>query len=110
MFCAIDTDILLYRAASSAETEIDWGDDIWSLFTDLKNAKEAFQHQIDVITGKLGVSDYVCCLSDHGSNFRRSLTPPTNPIAKAHASQLAMSRCVIGSRKISGHSDDQGRS
>ena len=59
MFCAIDTDILLYRAALAAETEIDWGDDIWSLFTDLKDARQAFQHQVDVITGKLGVTDYV---------------------------------------------------
>ena len=32
MFLAVDGDILLYRAASAAETEIDWGEDIWSLY------------------------------------------------------------------------------
>ena len=39
MFLAVDGDILLYRAASAAETEIDWGDDFWSLYTDLNDAK-----------------------------------------------------------------------
>jgi DNA polymerase-1 len=75
MFAAIDTDILLYRAALAAETEIEWGSDVWSLFTDLKDAKQAFQHQVDVITSKLGVSDYVCCLSDHSNNFRKVVDP-----------------------------------
>ena len=75
MFAAIDTDILLYRAALAAETEIDWGDDIWSLFTDLKDARQAFQFQLDKITDTLGVKDYVCCLSDHGNNFRKVVDP-----------------------------------
>ena len=39
---AIDTDILLYRSTSAAETEVDWGGDIFSLWTDLKEAKDAF--------------------------------------------------------------------
>ena len=38
---AIDTDILLYRSTSAAETEVDWGGDIFSLWTDLKEAKDA---------------------------------------------------------------------
>ena len=75
MFLAIDTDILLYKAASAAETEISWGDDIWSLFTDLKDAKEAFQQQLDQITTQLGVHDYVCCLSDNKGNFRKTVDP-----------------------------------
>ena len=75
MFLALDTDILLYRAASAAETEIDWGGDVWSLYADLKDAKEVFELQIDRITAKLGIADYVCCLSDHGNNFRRDVDP-----------------------------------
>ena len=66
------------KSATAAETEIDWGSDIWSLFTnDLNDAKEAFQQQIDRITTHLGVSDYVCCLSDHGNNFRKTALDPT---------------------------------
>lgn len=75
MFLALDTDILLYKSATSAEREIDWGSDIWSLFTNLADAKEAFQQQIDRITTTLGVHDYVCCLSDHGNNFRKVVEP-----------------------------------
>ena len=72
-FLALDTDILLYKAASSAETEINYGDDVWSLYTDLKDAKQAFHFQIDRITEKLNIKDYVCCLSDHKSNFRKDV-------------------------------------
>lgn len=75
MFLAIDGDILLYKAATAAEVEIDWGDDVWSLQTDLKDAKQGFQAQLDNITGKLGIDDYVICLSDHSSNFRKTVDP-----------------------------------
>jgi len=75
MFLALDTDILMYKAATAAEREIDWSGDIWSLYTDLAEAKAAFQTQIDRITNKLDVHDYVCCLSDHGNNFRKTLEP-----------------------------------
>lgn len=75
MFCAIDTDILLYRAATAAEKEIEWGDDIWSLFTDLQDAKDAFAWQLDDILSTLQLKDYVCCLSDHSNNFRKVVDP-----------------------------------
>ena len=75
MFLALDTDILMYKAATAAEQEVDWGGDIWSLHTDLNEAKDAFQQQIDRITAKLGIEDYVCCLSDHGNNFRKVVDP-----------------------------------
>ena len=75
MFLAIDTDILLYKAAASAEQEIDWGDDVWSLQTDLKDAKASFETQVEQITERLGVEDHVFCLSDHGENFRRQVDP-----------------------------------
>ena len=76
MFLALDTDILCYRAASSAEMEIDWGDDIWSLQTDLKDAKMSFKTQLDVIRERTGVTEFVCCLSDSGdNNFRKKVSP-----------------------------------
>ena len=75
MFLALDTDILMYKAATAAEREIDWSGDIWSLYTDLAEAKAAFQTQIDRITNKLDVHDYVCCLSDLTGNFRKQVDP-----------------------------------
>jgi len=76
MFLALDTDILAYKAASSAEMEIDWGDDVWSLQSDLKDAKMSFKTQVDVIRERTGVSEFVCCLSDSSeNNFRKTVYP-----------------------------------
>ena len=85
---AIDTDILLYKAATSAETEIDWGDDVWSLYTDLSDAKSAFEMQLDKITQKLGVHDFVCCLSDHGGNFRKLIRPTSRTGRSTQAGRI----------------------
>ena len=63
-FLALDTDILLYRSTSTAEKEVDWGNDVWSLWSDLKDAKEAFREQVEYIGKKLGVDNVVCALSD----------------------------------------------
>ncbi len=72
---AIDADILLYRSTSAAESEVDWGDDIFSLWMDMKEAKAAFVRQLENIQEKLGVTNVVCCISDSGNNFRKSVDP-----------------------------------
>ena len=71
----IDADILLYKSAVSAEQEIDWGDDVWSLQTDLKDAKQAFDEQVQQITDELNDDDMVFCLSDRSGNFRKLVDP-----------------------------------
>jgi DNA polymerase I len=68
----IDADLYLYRAAAAAEEEINWGDDIWSLSTDLKVAKTIFQDQIQRICERLGSADFIMCISDR-ENFRREI-------------------------------------
>jgi DNA polymerase-1 len=68
----IDGDLYLYRACAACETEIDWGDDIWSLSTDLKEAKTVFQKTIDDFCDTLGTGHFIVCLSDKG-NFRKEL-------------------------------------
>ena len=55
----IDGDLFLYRAAASAETEVDWGDDIWSLSTDLKQAKQGFMNIIEDICGELNSVNFI---------------------------------------------------
>ena len=75
MFLACDADILLYKSMTIAEQEIDWGDDIWTLYADLKDAKQAFNFQLNKIRQELDVDDYVCCLSDHTHNFRKDVDP-----------------------------------
>ncbi len=75
MFLAFDADIPLYQAASSAEFEMDWGEDIWSLSTDLAEAKDIFRQQVDNIKKKTGVSQAVFCLTDPHHNFRKDVYP-----------------------------------
>ena len=74
-FLALDTDILLYRSTSAAEREVDWGDDVWSLWSDLKDAKDAFREQVESIGKKLGVDNVVCALSDSKVNYRKQIDP-----------------------------------
>ena len=68
----IDGDLYLYRACAAAEEEINWGNDIWSLVSDLKVAKRIFQTTIDEACAHLDTSHFIICLSDRG-NFRKEL-------------------------------------
>ena len=75
MHLLVDTDILLYKAATSAETEIDWGEDIWSCSTDLNEAKKAFIYQMDKIKEALKSDNATFCMSDYKGNFRKQIDP-----------------------------------
>jgi len=68
----IDGDLFLYRVAAAAEQETDWGDDVWSLSSDLKQAKKGFQNILDDICTELGSFNFIVCLSD-SKNFRHSV-------------------------------------
>ena len=68
----IDADIYAYRSCSAAEEETDWGNDIWSLSTDLKIAKDIFAHEIDKCIETLGSSDVLLCFTS-GTNFRKTI-------------------------------------
>ena len=70
----IDGDLYLYRASISVEKEIDWGDDIWSLYADIGAAKEIFQNQLEKFKEKLGAEDMVVTMSG-SSNFRKTVEP-----------------------------------
>jgi len=68
----IDADIYAYRSCSAAEEETDWGDDIWSLSTDLKVAKTIFQREIEKFRDTLNISDVLLCFTS-GDNFRKTI-------------------------------------
>ena len=70
----IDADLFLFRASIIAEDETDWGDDIWSLATDLKVAKQIFTDQINGFHERLGTSEALMCISD-SVNFRKAVSP-----------------------------------
>lgn len=68
----IDGDLYLYRACAAAEEEVDWGEDVWSLSTDLKVAKKIFQDTIDSVCEHLETPHFIVCLSDR-DNFRKDV-------------------------------------
>jgi DNA polymerase-1 len=70
----VDADILLYQACSAAEEETDWGDDVWSLTTDLKEAKAMFQDRLAAIEERLNSHKVTLCISDK-ENFRKTVYP-----------------------------------
>jgi DNA polymerase-1 len=70
----IDADLYLYRACAAAEQEVNWGDDVWSLSTDLKVAKATVQNLIQRWCEKFETVDFVMCISDR-ENFRKEIYP-----------------------------------
>ncbi|MDB2513545.1 hypothetical protein N9Y31_03420 [Alphaproteobacteria bacterium] len=70
----IDADIYAFRAVAATEEETDWGDDIWSLSTDLKIAKRIVQESFDQFYETLGSEDILLCFSSK-DNFRKRINP-----------------------------------
>ena len=70
----IDADILVYQYSVTVEHEVDWGDDVWSLWADVKEAKELILNYLESLKEMTGVDDLVFCFS-HKDNFRKSIYP-----------------------------------
>ena len=68
----IDADITAYQATASAEMEYEWADDIWTLYSDLKQAKEHFDYLVYKLVEDTDIHDYKLCFSD-SANFRKTL-------------------------------------
>jgi DNA polymerase-1 len=70
----IDGDILCYTASASVEKAIDWGDDFWTLHSDLAEAKSRVDIDIVEFVERLNGTSYTVCFS-HRDNFRKSIYP-----------------------------------
>lgn len=74
MMALVDGDLYLYRTLAATEDETDWGDDVWSLTSDLKVAKENFNNTIKQYVEECGADWFTLCFSDK-ENFRKKLHP-----------------------------------
>jgi len=72
----IDADLYLYRATAATEQEICWDEDegsnLWSLDTDLKQAKQLFRDQLEHFKDTLKDTSFLLCLSS-ATNFRKQV-------------------------------------
>jgi DNA polymerase-1 len=70
----IDGDIIVYRYASTVEHEVDWGDDVWSLWSDAKEAKQLILQYLEHLVEMTAADDFIFCFSDK-DNFRKAILP-----------------------------------
>lgn len=70
----IDGDIIVYRYASTVEQEVDWGDDVWSLWSDAKEAKQLILQYLEHLVEMTAADDFIFCFSDK-DNFRKTILP-----------------------------------
>ena len=70
----IDGDIIAYKVACACEHAIEWSEGVWTLHSDLKEAKALFQEQYEQIRDKITADDVVFALSPK-RNFRYRIWP-----------------------------------
>ena len=68
----VDGDLLAYKITSSLEAPIDWGDDVWTLWADLKKGKQLFLQSIAYYLTLTKSKEAIICFSDK-NNFRKEL-------------------------------------
>jgi DNA polymerase-1 len=76
MIALIDGDILIYTVAFQVEQAIDWGDDMWTLHADMKEARQRLDLEISSFRELLSARSVRIALSDSTErNFRKRLWP-----------------------------------
>lgn len=83
----IDGDIVCYEAASAVEQETDWGDDLWTLHSDLAEAKAMVMAKLLGWQGRYS-ANLVIAFSD-SLNFRKGVYPEYKSNRKSKRKPLA---------------------
>lgn len=79
----IDGDILVYQVASAAEKPFDWGDDLWTLHSDMNEALPTLEAKIGEIKNELKADHIVFALTTTTRNFRKDVYPKYKANRKA---------------------------
>ena len=83
----IDGDIICYEAASAVEQEIDWGEDLWTLHSNLDEAKALVETKLLRWQERFS-ADIVIGFSD-SANFRKAVYPDYKGNRKSKRKPLA---------------------
>ena len=68
----VDGDLLAYRITSSLEEPVEWEDDVWTLWSDLKKGKQLFLQSVAYYLSLTKSRKAIICFSDK-NNFRKEL-------------------------------------
>lgn len=106
----IDAEMFVYAACAAAETETNWGDDLWTLHVNLDEAKAKFTDKLDYVIERVCTKypaksnirySVLFCLSDK-ENFRKKVLPTyklnraekRKPVAYAALIKWLQATCV----------------
>jgi len=78
----VDGDLLAYKITSALEQPIDWGNDVWTLHSDLKTGKDLWKQQIQHYLFYTSSKEAIICFSDK-NNFRKQLDATYKSYRKA---------------------------
>ena len=70
----IDADVLAYQSAFTAQANIQWDEELWTVHTDLALAKTWIVERLETFKKHLEADDFILAISDK-NNFRRKLFP-----------------------------------
>ena len=70
----IDGDVILYQVASACEISTNWGDDLWTLHADAKEAKQRVDITLSRLYERLDACEMIITLSG-AKNFRKEILP-----------------------------------
>ena len=79
----VDGDLLVYKITSSLEEPIDWGNDIWTLSSDLHKGKQLFAQCIAFYWKLTKAKDSIIVFSDK-ENFRKKI----DSLYKSHRKKI----------------------
>ena len=79
----VDGDLLVYKITSSLEEPIDWGNDIWTLSSDLHKGKQIFAQTIAYYWKLTKAKDAIILFSDQ-KNFRKKI----DSLYKSHRKKI----------------------
>jgi DNA polymerase-1 len=70
----VDADFFAYRACQSAETELDWGDDLITIASNFKVVLEIFEGELQLLRQRFD-SNYITLYFSDTKNFRKLIDP-----------------------------------
>lgn len=70
----IDADVLAYQSAFTAQANIQWDEELWTVHSDLAIAKTWIIDRLETFKKRMKADDFILAISDK-NNFRRKLFP-----------------------------------